>query len=232
MFSKLECFALFISAICKDIDHYDFEDKSRSDIALAVLYRNRPVMEMHHCEQAIRIISKTEQNIFENIDQEQQVQLWQMIISLILGTDMAQHFELVSKLRVLVYPQMLFNAQSPQHRLLLAQIVVKSCDMSSTTRLFPINEKWATHVGKFTKQVGKSETETREADQLVVAKNHLGFIMLVARPLFEVLCETVPGLSPAFDQLNGNIDEWKKRIKANNPCANLQKFMLVYINCL
>lgn len=211
--TKLESFALFIAAICHDLNHYNIEDKSRSEIALSVLYRNRPVLEMHHCEQCINVISKPEQNIFENIEQEQQVHLWQSIISLILSTDMAQHFEIVRKFRGLVFPTIMLNFNSPQHKLLLSQIVLKCCDAASVCRLFPVNEKWAIKLNEFAHQMDHSEAGTSEDEGRLIAQGQIGFIMFVAKPLFEVLCQAIPDAGPALAQLNGNLDEWKAKTK-------------------
>ena len=211
MLTKLECFALFIAAICHDLNHYNIEDKSRSEIALAVLYRNRPVLEMHHCEQCINVISKPEQNIFENIEQEQQVQLWQNIISLILSTDMAQHFEIVRKFRALVFPTMMLNFNSPQHKLMLSQIILKCCDAASSCRLFPVNERWAKKLNEFMQRLDQTEQDTGVDEATLIARNQIGFTLFVARPLFEVLVQAIPDATPAFDQLNGNLDEWKSR---------------------
>lgn len=213
IFSNLECFALFIAAICHDLHHYNVEDKSRSEIALSVLYRNRPVLEMHHCEQCINVISKPEQNIFENIDPEQQVQLWQNIISLILATDMAQHFDLVQKFRSLVFPTIMLNMNSPQHKLLLSQIILKCCDACSCCRLFPIHERWAKTVTDLCHKIDHSEVDTTEKEALVMAQNQVGFVLVVAQPLFEVLVQALPEARTALDQLKGNLDEWKTRCR-------------------
>ena len=209
--SKLEAFALFIAAICHDLHHYNIEDKSRSEIALAVLYRNRPVLEMHHCEQCINVISKPEHNIFENIEQDQQVQLWQSIISLILSTDMAQHFQLVQKFRSLVFPTMMLNMNSPQHKLLLSQIVLKCCDAATACRLFPVNERWAKTLNDLGHKLNASEAGTNEEEMVIIAKNQVGFSLIVAQPLFTVLVQAIPEAKPALDQLIGNLDEWKAR---------------------
>lgn len=213
--SKLEMLALLISALCHDIDHYDIEDKGRSEIALAVLYRNRPILEMHHCEVTISVISKEEQNIFENIENDQSVQLWQMIISLILATDMAQHFEILNKFKALVYPQNMLNLANSQHKLLLMQIILKCSDVAHSCRLMTIDEDFAKKVGKLYYDIDfDDENDGEKVTQNVkIAKNMVGFTLIFSRPLFLVLAEAVPGARSAFDQLEGNLEEWKKRAK-------------------
>ena len=213
--SKLEMLALLISALCHDIDHYDIEDKGRSEIALAVLYRNRPILEMHHCEVTISVISKEEQNIFENIENDQSVQLWQMIISLILATDMAQHFEILNKFKALVYPQNMLNLANSQHKLLLMQIILKCSDVAHSCRLMTIDEDFAKKVGKLYYDIDFDDENDGEkiTQNVKIAKNMVGFTLIFSRPLFLVLAEAVPGARSAFDQLEGNLEEWKKRAK-------------------
>ncbi|OHS94488.1 GAF domain containing protein [Tritrichomonas foetus] len=214
MLSKLEILALLVAAICHDIDHYDIEDRGRSEIALSVLYRNRSVLEVHHCEQTISVITKPEQNIFEAIESEQQVTLWQTIISLILATDMSKHFDIFNKCKALVYPQNMLNLQSPQHRLFLMQIALKCADVSETCRLMPICERVAQN------QLEMLRAESREKDKRTeylehydIAKYQIGFFMMIARPLFIILCEAVPTAKPALDQLEGNLSSWKSKMK-------------------
>ena len=216
-FSKLDMLALLISALCHDIDHYDIEDKGRSEIALAVLYRNRPILEMHHCEVTIGVISKEEQNIFENIESDQSVQLWQMIISLILATDMAQHFEILNMFKALVYPQNMLNLTNSMHKLLLMQIILKCSDVAHTCRLMQVDEDFAIKAGKLFHGIGLNEDNINEdekkSDNVKRAKYMMAFIILISRPLFLVLAEAVPGARSAFDQLEGNLEEWKNRAK-------------------
>jgi hypothetical protein len=209
--TPLECLALVVAALCHDIDHSDHEEQAGTDIGLSVLYRDRPVMEVHHCEQTMNIITKAEQNIFEHVPEDQQMQLWQMIISLILATDMAQHFEFWSKFDRLVYPQNMLNAQSSQHRLLLAQIVLKASDAAATTRLFQVNERWANAANELAKKGHSSSPRTVECDPAAVAQGQIGFIMFVANPLLRTLVDVLPGARPMLNQLQGNLNEWKRR---------------------
>jgi GAF domain-containing protein len=209
--TPLEAFALMIAALCHDVDHSETDNQSPAEIGLSVLYRNRPVMEMHHCEQTMHVITKAEQNIFEHVPEDQQSLLWQMIISLILGTDMGQHFELCSKMSRIVFPQNMLNPQSPQHRLLLAQIVLKCTDAAATTRVFSVNERWAREVIVNTHKKTRGSRPDSIENRIVTAKGQVGFILLVANPLFRVLVEVLPQAIPLLRQLRGNLHRWKGR---------------------
>lgn len=221
MIPPLEILAVVVAAICHDVDHYDFDDESRSEIALSVLYRNRPIMEMHHCEQTINIISQAEQNIFENVEPEQQAILWQTIISLILGTDMAKHFELVNKYSALVYPQNMLNLQIPAHKLLLEQMIIKMGDASAACRLFQINDRWSrtAYKSSLPEEERKAIGQNRFKDDvfLLIAEQQVGFINIISRPILRGLVEVAKSAKPALDQMEGNLNEWKLRI------ANLKK---------
>ena len=210
--SKIETLALLVAALCHDLDHYNIEDRGRSEIALSILYRNRSVLEVHHCEQTISVITKPEHNIFEGIDNDQQVNLWQMIISLILSTDMSKHFDIFNKFKALVYPQLMFNMQLPQQRLLLMEIALKCGDVSQTCRLMPISERVAKEQMEMLQQgiMDKRKTDTG-LDSHMIAKYQIGFFCLIARPLFFVLCEAIPEAKPALNQLEGNLIEWKEK---------------------
>ncbi|KAH0795966.1 3'5'-cyclic nucleotide phosphodiesterase family protein [Histomonas meleagridis] len=206
--SKIEVLGLLIASICQDIDHSAINNQmlnEDSEIAFLFLYRNRPIEEIHHCEETIRIIEKEEENIFENIDINQRNQLWHLIISLILSTDMSQHFEIVSKFSNLIYPQMILNLNSVHHRVLLLKMVLKCASLYPTTQSFQSYEKWTYQLNKIN---GKNESD------LLIAQEQIAFLLFIANPAFFSLAQALPQIMPTVDQLNCNLEMWKK--KAND----------------
>lgn len=200
IFPMIEKLALVVAALCHNID-YESSEYTGRDIALAVLYRNRPIMEMHHCEVTTSIITNEEQNIFENVPDDQTATLWQTIFNLILSTDPSQHYEFCYKLRTLVTPQLMLNHSSHSHRLLLSQVCLQLSDVSKCVRLFPTYEKWA------------KTLPTKKASELTdikIAKKQIGFILCYVYPLMMPFSIAITEFKHSLDQLDGNLSSWKR----------------------
>ena len=69
--------------------------------ARAVMYNDMSVLEQHHCATTFRILTDQEGrcDILKNLAPEMRKECREIIISAILHTDMAKHFELTAKVR-------------------------------------------------------------------------------------------------------------------------------------
>lgn len=94
--STLDVLACLTAALCHDIDHPGhnnaFEVNSRSNLALQ--HNDDSVLERHHAYSTFRIMMKeTDSNILESLTASDYSHVRQMMITAILGTDMAYHFD-------------------------------------------------------------------------------------------------------------------------------------------
>ena len=64
---------------------------------LAVLYNGRSVLENHHCAIAFKIMLDPKNDIFELLSEAQFWNVRQLIIKMILATDLSQNFPTISK---------------------------------------------------------------------------------------------------------------------------------------
>lgn len=64
--SKFEIFSLLVAAICHDANHDGFTNvhNIKAQTPLGILFKNQSVLEIHHCSQAIQVISREDANIF------------------------------------------------------------------------------------------------------------------------------------------------------------------------
>lgn len=203
--TDLEKLALIISTLCHDIDYTGFDESNQStEIALAVLYHNRPVMEMHHCEVTISILERSEENILETLSSDDSTTLWKMVISLILGTNMAKHFQTVSQLSALIFPNKMINLKTEEHRLLIMQFLLKTADASYTCRNFPVCQRDGLKAHKmFTDKcaIGK-------LFQRYLVNSQVGFIIMYAEPMFKLLSQVFPSIDPMLEQVKLNLQYW------------------------
>ena len=126
IFSKLEILALLISSLCHDLDHDGFSNiyNVKAETPLGILFKNQSVMETHHCAESIMILTKEDCNLFSNLSTNDYKIMWNLIIQLILSTDMAKHFDIINQFNE-INDLGNFNINNQIHRLLLLQLIIK-----------------------------------------------------------------------------------------------------------
>lgn len=100
VFAPLEILALLLSATCHDLDHpglnNSFQVSAKSK--LAILYNDISPLENHHAATAFSLLIDKDCSLFETpLAAEDYKALREIVISNVLATDMARHFEMVAK---------------------------------------------------------------------------------------------------------------------------------------
>ncbi|KAL4169498.1 hypothetical protein KRP22_010417 [Phytophthora ramorum] len=107
MLHPLDIAACLIASLGHDVDHpghtNDFEVVSGSQ--LAMLYSDESVLEHHHAYTTFRLISKEKNaNILQNLTPADYRHVRKMVITAILGTDMANHFKFLEAIEKVLRP--------------------------------------------------------------------------------------------------------------------------------
>ncbi|KAF4322974.1 hypothetical protein BBO99_00001062 [Phytophthora kernoviae] len=107
MLQPLDIAACLVASLGHDVDHpghtNDFEVVSGSQ--LAMLYSDESVLEHHHAYTTFRLISKEKNaNILQNLTRADYRHVRKMVITAILGTDMANHFKFLESLEKVLRP--------------------------------------------------------------------------------------------------------------------------------
>ena len=100
----LDIFVLLISTLVHDVDHNGLNNSFHinSQSPLAVLYNDISVLENHHCSFANKLLARTENNVFANMEAEEQQHARTRMIECVLSTDMSTHFDVTNKFKLLV----------------------------------------------------------------------------------------------------------------------------------
>ncbi|KAL7693198.1 putative HD/PDEase domain, 3'5'-cyclic nucleotide phosphodiesterase, GAF-like domain superfamily [Plasmopara halstedii] len=107
LLQPIDIAACLVASLGHDVDHpghtNDFEVKSGSQ--LAMLYSDESVLEHHHAYTTFRLISKEKNaNILQDLSPVDYSYVRKVIITAILGTDMANHFKFLESLEKLLRP--------------------------------------------------------------------------------------------------------------------------------
>nr|CCA14186.1 3'5'cyclic nucleotide phosphodiesterase putative [Albugo laibachii Nc14] len=107
LLTSLDIVGCLIAALCHDIDHPGHSNSYEimAGTHLAMLYSDNSVLEHHHAFTTFHLLTKKEEvNVLKNLDPTEYRYIRKVIITAILGTDMAKHFNLCEKLDQLLHP--------------------------------------------------------------------------------------------------------------------------------
>ena len=225
VFTKFELLGLIVSAICHDADHDGFNNafNIKAETPLGILFKNQSVLETHHCSVAINVISKDECNLFHSLSPVENKNMWSLIISLILATDMAKHFDILKEFDNIM-SEGKFTMEDSHCRNLLLQLILKCSDVSNVARPFQLADKWCEALceeffrqGDLEKARGMEYTSNlNDKAHLDKPKSQIGFYTFVCLPLFQAVAKAVPKLECNVKQLNSNLEKWKEAKKQEN----------------
>lgn len=151
--SRLEWLALLVAALCHDLAHPGVNNahliSSRSE--LAVIYNDRSVLENFHASSLFQLLKRDDVNIFASLTKPQLKSVRKAITGCILATDMANHFDYLSKMSVKVKASTSraeWSLSDGEERLLLMQCVIKMADISNVARPWEVSVEWARRISE------------------------------------------------------------------------------------
>lgn len=206
-----EKYALLLAALCHDLDHpglsNGFQINSKSH--LASKYNNVSVLENHHFAMTMKILKPKESVIFP---EETAQEFYNLIKSLILGTDMANHFPLLTDFEKFA-DSFLWN--NPMHRQQCLILLMKAADISNEARPFSISKLWAEALmqeyfaqSDLEKERKLPVTPFMDRDKVVVPQTQVNFIDSFLLPTFRLLNRIVPEIQPFVDGILENRKHW------------------------
>jgi len=215
-------FGILLSAVVHDVDHPGntnlFEINSCSELAL--IYNDQSVLENHHCSTAFRLMRKPNLQLLSKMPKQQSVDIRKVIISCVMATDMAVHFELIDETKKRVQDG--WNFEEAKDQALLGKILLHAADLSNPVRPFHMTRRWAERISnEFNDQVAREEALgmpvlgfMKTPDEKAFCKNETGFASFVVAPMWRAIALLYPALQFLVTQLDNNLLTWKSTLDA------------------
>jgi hypothetical protein len=138
-----EKIAVIIAPIIHDYNHPGYNNafliSTRSN--LATRYNDLCVLEHYHCASIYELMTQSEYNIFAGFSPDAHKLVREMIISMVLATDMAVHFDWIGKFK----NKMVGNGidfENKQDRKLLLNMAMKCADINNPSKKLEYCKKW------------------------------------------------------------------------------------------
>lgn len=217
VFRPNECLALFIGALCHDLDHRGKNNKFMLDTEspLANIY-STSTMEHHHFNQTVTILQQEGHNIFSKLSSSEYKQVLGLLKHCILATDLALFFPNKARLCKIVQEDN-FTWSDPDHRLLIQAIAMTACDLSASAKPWQVQVKTVEVIFEEFYEQGDAERsagrkpipmmDRQQPDQQ--ASSQVGFLKGICVPCYNLLFQLIPETKALLDMCQENLTRWQ-----------------------
>ncbi|KAG5880335.1 hypothetical protein JTB14_019814 [Gonioctena quinquepunctata] len=222
-FHTNESLALYVGALCHDLDHRGKNNKFMLDTEspLAAIY-STSTMEHHHFNQtgfalSLQRVTKDGHNIFSRLSSKDYKQVLSLLKQCILATDLAAFFPNKSKLGSIVQAG-LFSWRNAEHRRLIQSIAMTGSDLSASAKPWEIQVETVKVIFEEFYDQGDAERaagripipmmDRNQPDQQ--ASSQVGFLTGICIPCYSLMYTLIPETRAMLDMCKKNLERWKK----------------------
>ncbi|KAL0573634.1 3',5'-cyclic-nucleotide phosphodiesterase [Marasmius crinis-equi] len=213
-----DLFVLYIAAIGHDVAHPGFTNvfMKNAKAPLSVVFDKSPLERMH-MSLLLRVMRHHGLGPLLDDPADNSGQRVRTLLSeTVLATDMSVHGAFMDNFRSLSSGTS--DADLGRRQVLMCQAIIKCADISNPYRPYHVAKHWAAALmGEWSSQAMLEEcmhlppTVQASDDPLIEAKGQLFFINTFAKPLLELVVESVPELDQLLDQCKSNLSVWESR---------------------
>ncbi|GAA50901.1 calcium/calmodulin-dependent 3' 5'-cyclic nucleotide phosphodiesterase [Clonorchis sinensis] len=192
--TDLDAFALLFAAVIHDYEHTGTTNNFHISTAseLAIVYNDRGVLENHHVSAVFRLMQQDEYNIVNNLEQAQFKEFRQMVIDMVLCTDMSLHFQQIKNMKTMItMPEDVDKTKA-------LSLIVHCADIGHPAKKWSLHEQWTNMLCEEFFRQGDREKELNlpisplcDRNTVVVPQSQLGFIDFIVEPSFQVLGDMI-----------------------------------------
>ncbi|EGR31348.1 hypothetical protein IMG5_112180, partial [Ichthyophthirius multifiliis] len=212
--SKLEQAAMYIAAAAHDYDHQGYNNVfliNTSNI-LALKYNDISVLENHHVSSLFQLVLNEKVNIFQHFKNEEFKQFREIVIGMILATDMSKHFSDIAMLKSRLSQDFEIDGKDKK---ICMESLLHSADVSNPIKEWKICFQWTNKVmtefwnqGDEERLLGLPIAYLCDRYTTNVSKSQTGFIDFIVKPLFEVVAIALPDLQQYLKNFETNKQNW------------------------
>ncbi|KAF8570443.1 hypothetical protein P879_01545 [Paragonimus westermani] len=192
--TDLDVFALLFAAVIHDYEHTgttnNFHIATSSELAL--IYNDRGVLENHHVSAIFRLIQDAEFDIFTGLNKDQFKEFRQLVIDMVLCTDMSLHFQQIKNMKSMItMPENVDKTKA-------LSLIVHCADIGHPAKKWPLHEQWTKVLCEEFFRQGDREKDLDlpisplcDRNTVVVPQSQIGFIDFIVEPCFQVLGDMI-----------------------------------------
>ena len=211
---KYAVLAALLSGAIHDINHDGVNNAFHvaTSSNLAMMYNDKSVLESMHASTGLQLLRLASNNVLEHMLPDQQRKFRTLCVDMIMGTDLANHFEGLSQMQVKSTEGFKLCGENADLALVLSN-VVHAADLGSVSHPPHVYFDWMQRVfrefftqGERERELGLPVTPFMDRPTASIPKAQQGFVKYICQPLFKAIVEVIPTLRVALDNMNANLD--------------------------
>jgi hypothetical protein len=218
---QLELLALTIAALGHDAGHPGLTNRFLVNARdkLAIKYNDSSVLENMHCSTIYKLLQDDDSNILASLGPEDWVRVRKIVVEMILGTDLAKHFEIVSVFKTRAFNVNDISFDLVEDKLLVLKLSLKCADISHSSKPLVQHQQWTDLVcqefflqGDREKELGLPVSMYCDRDATDLPKSQAGFLKNICLPLFECFATFMRSEainSIVLSNLRSNLSYWE-----------------------
>ncbi|KAF5403656.1 Phosphodiesterase [Paragonimus heterotremus] len=178
---------------------------------LALIYNDRGVLENHHVSAIFRLIQDPEFDIFTGLNKDQFKEFRQLVIDMVLCTDMSLHFQQIKNMKSMItMPENVDKTKA-------LSLIVHCADIGHPAKKWSLHEQWTKVLCEefFRQACYHGYGVTFRSQRMLV-----GFIDFIVEPCFQVLGDMIERIISPPAVLPGSTPDLER--KQNGSEKNLQ----------
>ncbi|XP_076393869.1 phosphodiesterase 8 isoform X3 [Megachile rotundata] len=201
--------AALIASAAHDLDHPGRSSQflCNADSKLAILYNDLSVLESHHAALTFKLsLEEDSANIFKNLERDTYKLVRQIVIDMILATEMTKHFEHLARFMNVCSSRVTDNQMEaysgnldmsvvlqPENVVLVKRMMIKCADVSNPTRPLKYCIEWARRIAE--EYFSQTDEEKRlklpvlmpmfDRQTCSIPKSQIGFVDYIINDMIE-----------------------------------------------
>mmetsp|Transcript_2758 Transcript_2758/g.3748 ORF Transcript_2758/g.3748 Transcript_2758/m.3748 type:complete len:308 (+) Transcript_2758:441-1364(+) len=236
VFGDLELLTGLLAAILHDMEHpgtnNHYEVYIQSEIA--VHFNDQHVLENHSLHVGLSLLEPGKDTNFleDSLSKTKQQTLRSVLISMVLATDMSEHFNIMSAFKAKVIshkerpapPQGVLELFSEDERGLILKMGLKCSDIGHVTLPVEHHIDWVRSLQEEFYMQGDKESEQRKPISFLCdrskprngpahGENQLGFLDVICEPMYSAWVKIFPICQELLENLQANRRYWEHDVK-------------------
>jgi hypothetical protein len=192
--TTLEWLSGIVACLAHDVGHLGTSNRFliNSGHELALNYNDISVLEMMHASTVFQVLKSENFNIFASLQPDKMAQVRKLIIDMILATDLAKHFDILSFMRTKYSENS--DLSNRDARADVFRLCLKCADVGHSAKSLELHEKWCILIteeffeqGDEEKKLGLPVSMFCDKETANISKSQVGFLRNIASPLFNTL---------------------------------------------
>jgi hypothetical protein len=211
--TKIDLLCLYIAALCQDAGHqgYSPEVLAQNELSSELLNQGQGAESARHCAMIVNILAMPANNILKNVPNDKLRTAWDLILQLITGTDMSNHFSVLRSAEEI--PTLDWKDYGDM--VIGLTLILK---LATIGFMYKDTEACEIHLGNVRAELELDNPIDPEEDLFGLAlkippeirrkKEILAFGRLIAGPLIKAASSLLDGLAPLVTNFQAHMNDW------------------------